>query len=216
MQASVTNLEASAALPPLEKFVGLFLLLFLSGCARLSTVLSCNYDSKKQRTTCPCSSSSERTFKIQTHHAHQRGRRASSPTRLLPLRRRCFLLVGLFSLVAFRVVIAVGGRPVIPDDVPGAKEHALTSDDLFSLRTSPGKTLVVGASYIALECAGFMRELGLDVTVSKQARQQASEQAPGKAWNDSAGSRGSVVVVVAVAGVDHLRSAYGRRLTPRL
>lgn len=64
-----------------------------------------------------------------------------------------------------RVIIAVGGRPVIPDDVPGAREHALTSDDLFSLRTSPGKTLVVGASYIALECAGFMRELGLDVTV---------------------------------------------------
>lgn len=60
----------------------------------------------------------------------------------------------------------MGGRPVIPDDVPGAQEHALTSDDLFSLRTSPGKTLVVGASYIALECAGFMRELGLDVTVS--------------------------------------------------
>ncbi|CAN0163836.1 unnamed protein product [Ectocarpus sp. 6 AP-2014] len=67
---------------------------------------------------------------------------------------------------AARVIIAVGGRPVIPDDVPGAREHALTSDDLFSLRTSPGKTLVVGASYIALECAGFMRELGLDVTVA--------------------------------------------------
>lgn len=67
---------------------------------------------------------------------------------------------------AARIIIAVGGRPVIPDDVPGAVEHALTSDDLFSLSTSPGKTLVVGASYIALECAGFMRELGLDVTVS--------------------------------------------------
>ena len=65
----------------------------------------------------------------------------------------------------FRVVVAVGGRPIIPTDVPGALEHALTSDDLFSLKTSPGKTLVVGASYIALECAGFMKELGLDVTV---------------------------------------------------
>lgn len=54
---------------------------------------------------------------------------------------------------------------MIPSEVPGAKEHALTSDDLFSLTESPGKTLVVGASYIALECAGFMRELGLDVTV---------------------------------------------------
>lgn len=66
-------------------------------------------------------------------------------------------------------MIAVGGRPVIPSDVPGALDHALTSDDLFSLKTSPGKTLVVGASYIALECAGFMKELGLDVTVRKLA-----------------------------------------------
>lgn len=54
---------------------------------------------------------------------------------------------------------------MIPADVPGAVEYGLTSDDLFSLDKSPGKTLVVGASYIALECAGFMRELGLDVTV---------------------------------------------------
>lgn len=29
----------------------------------------------------------------------------------------------------------------------------------------PGKTLVVGASYVALECAGFLASLGGDVTV---------------------------------------------------
>ncbi|CAM9454616.1 unnamed protein product [Ascophyllum nodosum] len=67
---------------------------------------------------------------------------------------------------AAKIVIAVGGRPIIPSDVPGAVEYGLTSDDLFSLSESPGKTLVVGASYIALECAGFMQELGLDVTVA--------------------------------------------------
>eukprot|EP00981_Chlorochromonas_danica_P012664 scaffold5245_cov183-Ochromonas_danica.AAC.15 len=64
------------------------------------------------------------------------------------------------------VLIAVGGRPQVPGDVPGAKEHAITSDDLFSLRKSPGKTLCVGGSYIALECAGLLSELGLDVTVA--------------------------------------------------
>ena len=48
----------------------------------------------------------------------------------------------------------------------GAKEYAITSDDIFSLKKSPGKTLVVGASYIALECAGFLHELHLDVTVA--------------------------------------------------
>ena len=30
---------------------------------------------------------------------------------------------------------------------------------------APGKTLVVGASYVALECAGFLTALGYDVTV---------------------------------------------------
>lgn len=40
-----------------------------------------------------------------------------------------------------------------------------SSDDLFSLPYSPGKTLVIGASYVALECAGFLRSLGLEVNV---------------------------------------------------
>jgi hypothetical protein len=31
-----------------------------------------------------------------------------------------------------------------------------TPDDLFFLPKPPGKTLVVGASYVALECAGFV------------------------------------------------------------
>lgn len=39
------------------------------------------------------------------------------------------------------------------------------SDDLFSLPYCPGKTLVVGASYVALECGGFLASLGMDVTV---------------------------------------------------
>jgi thioredoxin reductase (NADPH) len=41
----------------------------------------------------------------------------------------------------------------------------ITSDDLFSLRKQPGKTLVIGASYVALECAGFLNGLGYDTTV---------------------------------------------------
>jgi thioredoxin reductase (NADPH) len=62
-----------------------------------------------------------------------------------------------------RVVIAVGGRPKALD-IPGG-ELAMSSDDLFSRATSPGKTLVVGASYVALECAGFLAGIGLPVTV---------------------------------------------------
>lgn len=62
------------------------------------------------------------------------------------------------------VLIAVGGRPKYPD-IPGALEYGITSDDVFSLKTEPGKTLVVGASYIALECAGFLNAFGYDTTV---------------------------------------------------
>jgi pyruvate/2-oxoglutarate dehydrogenase complex dihydrolipoamide dehydrogenase (E3) component len=36
---------------------------------------------------------------------------------------------------------------------------------LFSLPNAPGKTLVVGASYVALECAGFLTAFGYDTTV---------------------------------------------------
>jgi thioredoxin reductase (NADPH) len=36
---------------------------------------------------------------------------------------------------------------------------------MFSLKKAPGKTLVVGASYVALECAGFLTAFGYDTTV---------------------------------------------------
>ena len=62
------------------------------------------------------------------------------------------------------IIIACGGRPWIPD-VPG-KEHMISSDDLFWLKKSPGKTLVLGAGYVALQCAGFLTATGHDVTVA--------------------------------------------------
>jgi thioredoxin reductase (NADPH) len=68
------------------------------------------------------------------------------------------------TVTARDFVVAVGGRPKYPD-IPGAKEFGITSDDIFSLPHNPGSILIVGASYIALECAGFLKGLGLDVTV---------------------------------------------------
>uniref|UniRef100_A0A2K5N7A3 Thioredoxin reductase 3 n=1 Tax=Cercocebus atys TaxID=9531 RepID=A0A2K5N7A3_CERAT len=65
---------------------------------------------------------------------------------------------------AAQFVIATGERPRYLG-IQGDKEYCITSDDLFSLPYCPGKTLVVGASYVALECAGFLAGLGLDVTV---------------------------------------------------
>lgn len=79
----------------------------------------------------------------------------------------CYTLKGKeLQVKAKNIVIATGSRPIIPKNVPGAQEYAITSDDIFSLENNPGKTLVVGASYIALECAGFLNELGYDTTVA--------------------------------------------------
>ncbi|XP_026542168.1 thioredoxin reductase 2, mitochondrial [Notechis scutatus] len=68
-------------------------------------------------------------------------------------------------LTADHVVLATGGRPRYPREVAGAQEFGITSDDIFWLKRSPGKTLVVGASYVSLECGGFLTGLGLDATV---------------------------------------------------
>uniref|UniRef100_A0A1I8P5M2 FAD/NAD(P)-binding domain-containing protein n=1 Tax=Stomoxys calcitrans TaxID=35570 RepID=A0A1I8P5M2_STOCA len=62
------------------------------------------------------------------------------------------------------IVIATGNRPVYPD-IPGAREYGITSDDLFNRSRPPGKTLLVGAGYISMECAGFLSSFGYDVTV---------------------------------------------------
>jgi thioredoxin reductase (NADPH) len=69
------------------------------------------------------------------------------------------------KVTAETIVIATGGRPSYPG-IPGDKEFGITSDDIFSKKEAPGKTLVVGASYVALECAGFLTALGYDTTVA--------------------------------------------------
>jgi len=67
------------------------------------------------------------------------------------------------EITAANFVVAVGGRPKYPD-IPGAQEYCITSDDVFSLPKNPGNTFV-GGSYIALETAGFLKGLGINVTV---------------------------------------------------
>jgi len=67
------------------------------------------------------------------------------------------------TITAAKFILATGGRPKYPE-IPGV-EFGISSDDLFSLPHSPGKTLLIGASYIALECAGFLAALGCDTTV---------------------------------------------------
>jgi thioredoxin reductase (NADPH) len=68
------------------------------------------------------------------------------------------------TLTADQFIVCTGGRPRYPD-IPGALEHCVTSDDIFSQSSPPGKTLVVGASYVALECAGFIHGAGYETKV---------------------------------------------------
>lgn len=68
------------------------------------------------------------------------------------------------TVTADKFCIATGGRPNY-GGFEGAEENCISSDDIFWRKKQPGKTLVVGASYIALECAGFLASLGFDVTV---------------------------------------------------
>jgi len=68
-------------------------------------------------------------------------------------------------LCAKAFVLAVGGRPRYLDEIPGGRDLVLSSDDLFSLRSPPGKTLCIGGGYIALECAGFLAGLGMEAHV---------------------------------------------------
>jgi len=61
------------------------------------------------------------------------------------------------------ILLAAGGRPN-HGNFPG-HELCTSSDDLFWMKEAPGKTLVVGAAYIALECAGFLTGIGCDVMI---------------------------------------------------
>jgi glutathione reductase (NADPH) len=62
---------------------------------------------------------------------------------------------------ADRIVIATGGRPMVPD-IPGA-ELGITSDDFFELEERPQRVLIAGSGYIAVELAGVFNALGSNV-----------------------------------------------------
>ena len=58
------------------------------------------------------------------------------------------------------ILIATGGWPYIPE-FPGS-EHALSSNEMFSLEKLPKKAVVVGGGYIAVEFAGILNGLGVE------------------------------------------------------
>ena len=72
--------------------------------------------------------------------------------------------LGERSVTAKYILIAVGGRPWVPD-IPGI-EHAITSDEAFHLEGLPDRVLIVGGGYIACEFAGIFNGMGSEVIQS--------------------------------------------------
>ena len=67
------------------------------------------------------------------------------------------------ALSADHIVIAVGGRPIMPV-IPGS-ELGITSDGFFEIEARPNRVAIVGAGYVSVEFGGVLRALGADVTM---------------------------------------------------
>ncbi|MFN3514026.1 MAG: glutathione-disulfide reductase [Phenylobacterium sp.] len=63
-----------------------------------------------------------------------------------------------------KVLIATGGRPWLPETLPGV-EHAITSEEAFHLLELPKRIMIAGGGYIAVEFAGIFAGLGVDTTL---------------------------------------------------
>ncbi len=70
--------------------------------------------------------------------------------------------VGGRPVTAERIVIAVGGHPVLPHATPGW-EHGIVSDQAFELPELPRRIVMVGGGYIGVEFAGIFAGLGSEV-----------------------------------------------------
>lgn len=68
-----------------------------------------------------------------------------------------------YEIKASNFLIATGTRPSYLQ-LDGA-HHAITSDDIFMKKTPPGKTLIVGGGYVAVEIAGFLNGMGYNVSL---------------------------------------------------
>jgi len=62
---------------------------------------------------------------------------------------------------AENILVATGSWPCVPE-IEGV-EHAITSNEAFHLERLPARALIIGGGYIAVEFAGILHGLGVDV-----------------------------------------------------
>lgn len=72
--------------------------------------------------------------------------------------------IGDQKVTAEKILIAVGGKPVKPDDIPGV-EHAITSREIFNVKEQPQRIVIIGGGYIGVEFACILNGLGTEVTM---------------------------------------------------
>jgi glutathione reductase (NADPH) len=70
--------------------------------------------------------------------------------------------IGGRTLSARHILVATGSSAFRPPEIEGI-EHAITSDEAFYLDALPGRVIVVGGGYIAVEFAGIFHGMGADV-----------------------------------------------------
>jgi len=66
---------------------------------------------------------------------------------------------------AERILVATGGRPYLPEGLPGG-ELGITSNEAFHLPELPKRALILGGGYIALEFANIFAGLGSEVRIA--------------------------------------------------
>ncbi|HBH89270.1 MAG TPA: glutathione-disulfide reductase, partial [Hyphomonadaceae bacterium] len=67
-------------------------------------------------------------------------------------------------ITAEKILIATGGEPWMPPEIPGI-EHAITSNEVFHLKSLPKSMVIAGGGFIAVEFAGVFAGLGVDTTL---------------------------------------------------
>ena len=68
------------------------------------------------------------------------------------------------TFTAGKVLIATGGWPYMPTDLPGI-ELAITSNEAFHLEQLPKRMVIAGGGFIAVEFAGIFNGLGVETTL---------------------------------------------------
>lgn len=71
-------------------------------------------------------------------------------------------------LRAKAVILATGGRPLVPEGFASDGKNVLTSDEFLAIKDLPQSLLVVGGGYIGCEFAGIFSAFGVAVGIVEQ------------------------------------------------